>query len=114
MSTTPLETRLILVQTTSDDRSVLQRLADQCVLERRVACAQLYGPVDSTYVWQGKICHSQEFVLLMKSTELQYAGLEELIRKSHNYEVPEIIATPVVQCDSAYRHWWTESVSKRT
>jgi periplasmic divalent cation tolerance protein len=96
---------LLQVCTTLPSREEADAMARQLVQQRLAACVQLLGPLESTYHWQGKLEHSQEWLLLIKSTTAAYAALEEQIRKLHPYEVPEILALPVAIAHAAYLDW---------
>lgn len=98
-------TGVIQVFTTVDSIEAAQRIA-RTVVERRVAaCAQVMGPITSTYWWQGAIETAEEWLCIVKSTEELYTSLEGLIRESHPYDVPEILALPVSAGHAAYLDW---------
>ncbi len=75
------------------------------VAERLAACAQIFGPVTSVYRWQGQIEEAAEWYCLLKTSTAAYPGLETRIRSLHPYEVPEIIATPIVFAAGSYAAW---------
>ncbi len=69
------------------------------------ACVQVAGPIASTYRWQGAIETSQEWLCLAKTMKANYEALEAAIRELHPYEVPEILAFPIVAAHQAYLEW---------
>jgi periplasmic divalent cation tolerance protein len=69
------------------------------------ACVNILAPCTSVYRWQGEIQHGEEHPLLIKTVRGRYAELEAAIRASHPYELPEIIAVPVVDGLPAYLAW---------
>jgi periplasmic divalent cation tolerance protein len=78
------------------------------LVERQVAaCVNLLPGAESIYRWEGKVERAGEVVALIKTT--RYAGLEAAIRELHPYEVPEIVAVPVVAGLAAYLKWMGES-----
>ncbi len=77
---------------------------------RAAACAQLVGPISSTYWWEGSIETAEEWQILMKTTEERFPALEAAIRQAHSYDVPEIIVTPITNGGKDYLSW----VSKET
>jgi periplasmic divalent cation tolerance protein len=98
-------TGAIQVFTTVDSEEAANQIA-RAVVERRVAaCAQVLGPITSTYWWEGAIESSQEWLCLIKSTESRFAALEDAIREHHPYDVPEILSVPVSAGSSAYLDW---------
>jgi periplasmic divalent cation tolerance protein len=98
-------TDAIQVFTTIGNRHDADNLA-QALVERHLAgCVQIIGPITSTYRWQGEIESGQEWLCLVKTTKDKYDRLEAAIRELHPYEVPEILALPVVAGHQAYLDW---------
>ena len=86
------------------------RLAEALVGERLAACVNRIGPVQSTHRWQGAIESASETLLAIKTTAARYAELEARLRELHPYEVPEILATPVLGGLPEYLAWVRGSV----
>ncbi|MFJ5380758.1 divalent-cation tolerance protein CutA, partial [Cupriavidus sp. CER94] len=85
-----------MAMTNLPDEASAARVA-RAVLEARVAaCVNRLAPCQSEYWWQGKLEQAQEWPLLIKTTQGQYAALEAVIRAEHPYDVPELIAWPLV------------------
>lgn len=97
--------RVIQVLTTVDSREAADRIARGVVERRAAGCAQIAGPITSTYWWEGAIETAQEWLCITKSTEDAYPALEAAIRDLHPYDVPEILAVPVVAGNPAYTAW---------
>lgn len=98
-------TDFLQVVTTTDDKEDADRIARSLVEQRLAACAQVIGPISSTYHWQGAIENSQEWLCVAKTSRGCYAALERAIRQIHRYDVPEILATPVVAGSETYLDW---------
>jgi periplasmic divalent cation tolerance protein len=98
------------VTTTLPDQAAADRLATALVEERLAACAQVIGPVSSTYRWQGTIEHAVEWYCHLKTAVSRLPTLQKRIRELHPYEVPEIIALPIVDGDATYLRWIEETV----
>lgn len=98
----------ILVLTTVPEEKKGEALAEILVRERLAACATLSAPSRSFYWWKDKMCKDREFVLLIKTRSVLYSALEKKIKEEHPYEVPEIIALPVVKGSAAYLAWIDE------
>ncbi len=96
------------VTTTLPDQSAAEQMADSLVRERLAACAQVLGPVWSTYLWKGKVERSQEWFCHLKTTWLKRPELQRRIRELHTYEVPEIVALPISGGDEEYLRWIRE------
>ncbi|MGV8079067.1 MAG: divalent-cation tolerance protein CutA [Syntrophales bacterium] len=101
----------IQVVTTVENRDDAQRIARAVVEKRLAACAQVVGPVTSTYWWKGRIEEAEEWQCLLKTREDRFDALEQAIREIHPYEVPEIISMPLVQVSPAYREWLRQEIS---
>ncbi len=95
----------IQVQTTTERREEAEAIAGELVAQRLAACAQIVGPITSTYRWQGQVERAEEWLLLIKTTGAMYERVEEEIRRLHAYEVPEIIALPIERGSEAYLGW---------
>jgi len=98
------------VTTTLDSREAAARLASLLVEARLAACAQVTGPVASTYRWQGRTEHAAEWSCALKTTLARLPALEARIRAEHPYQVPEIVAVPIVAGDPAYLAWIEDGV----
>jgi len=96
---------ILLVITNLPDAQAAGRLARQLIEEQVAACVNQLAPCTSTYRWQGSIETATEIPLLIKTTRVAYPRLEQLIRAAHPYELPEIIAVPVIAGLPAYLDW---------
>jgi periplasmic divalent cation tolerance protein len=101
-------TNVIQVATTTGNREEAQRIAAELVDHRFAACVQISGPITSYYHWEGKLETSQEWLVTIKTTENRYDAVEQTIRQVHLYDVPEILATPVIAGSETYLNWVRE------
>ena len=100
----------IQVSTTAPSKEEADRIA-QTLVERRLAgCVQIMGPIESCYRWKGALERSAEWLCLVKTTRGNYAAVEAAILANHPYEVPEIVALPLVAGHAPYLAWLDESV----
>ncbi|ADW17668.1 CutA1 divalent ion tolerance protein [Desulfobulbus propionicus DSM 2032] len=97
-------TPYIQVVTTVADRTVAERLAAHLLEQRLAACVQI-TPCTSWYRWQGAIEQGEEMVCTVKSRRDLFPELCRAVRALHPYEVPEILASPVVDGGESYLHW---------
>jgi len=95
----------VQVVTTTASREDAERIARGLVEGRLAACVQVLGPVTSTYHWQGAIETSQEWLLVAKSRRDLYEAIEKAIRQAHPYQVPEILAVPILAGSADYLAW---------
>jgi periplasmic divalent cation tolerance protein len=102
----------IQVITTLEKREDADRIASAVVKNRVAACAQILGPIRSTYWWKGKVEEAGEWLLMMKTRGDLFSALEKEIRALHPYEVPEIIALPIVAGSPSYLKWIGDETKK--
>ncbi len=95
----------LLVVTNLPDRASAEKLAALLIERRLAACVNLLAPCGSVYRWRGEIQRDEEHPLLIKTAQDRYAEVEALIHANHPYELPEIIAVPIVRGLPAYLHW---------
>ena len=86
-------------------------MARTLVEERHAACAQVQGPIESTYRWEGRIERAAEWYCHLKTTLAAAPGLRARLRELHPYDTPEIIALPIVDGDPTYLRWIGASVT---
>ena len=98
-------TEYIQVSTTTERKAEAQRMASLLVDRKLAACAQIIGPITSTYRWQGKIRRSKEWLCLLKTPPRHYQAVEKVIKQNHSYELPEIIAVSIVEGNREYFRW---------
>ena len=73
--------------------------------ERLAACAQVVGPISSTYRWKGRIEQATEWYCNLKTTKTRLTALTARIRELHPYDLPEIIAIRIQDGDEEYLRW---------
>lgn len=95
----------IVVLNTCSTREEAERIARRLVELRLAACVNLIGGVRSVYHWQGKVDESEEVLLVIKSNRGLFPQLREALAREHSYEVPEVVALPVVDGSEAYLAW---------
>jgi periplasmic divalent cation tolerance protein len=95
----------IQVVTATATQQDAQKIATALVTQRLAACAQVLGPIRSTYRWKGQIESADEWLCLAKTLHTHYEAVQSAIRDLHSYEVPEIVATPLVAASEAYLAW---------
>jgi len=100
----------IQIYTTTDTIDIAQAISNKLVEERLAACAQVLGPITSTYWWQGKIETSQVWLCIIKSKKSLYKQIEDTIKSIHHYDVPEIIAVPITMGSKDYFNWLKKEI----
>lgn len=95
----------ILVLTNCPDEQSANQLALQLLEQKLAACVNIMPHVRSLYRWQGKIERADEITVLIKTARVHYAQLEQAIKDGHPYQVPEIIALPIIAGSFDYLNW---------
>ncbi len=106
--------QVILVLTNVPELVAAQLLARKLVESRLAACVNIMPAVQSIYRWQGQVDEATEVTLLIKTTQQQYDHLQQAILDIHPYDLPEIIATPIVAGHAPYLHWIAAETTKDT
>jgi periplasmic divalent cation tolerance protein len=96
------------VQTTTDSRAEAIELSRAAVEARLAACAQVAGPIASTYWWDNAVQREEEWLVLLKLPADRYPELAAFLNERHSYDEPEIIAVPIVAGSAAYLAWVSE------
>jgi periplasmic divalent cation tolerance protein len=107
----PSENRCLVVLCNCPDGEPAARIARVLVEEGLAACVNRLPGLVSNYRWQGRIEEDTETLLLVKTTADRLAALTGRITALHPYELPEIIAVPVVGGLEQYLDWVRTSVS---
>jgi periplasmic divalent cation tolerance protein len=105
-------TDLILVLTTVPEEEA-EALARTLVEERLAACVNRVPGLRSTYRWRGQVERADEELLIIKSRADLFASLKHRIVELHSYDVPEIIALPIIEGSEPYVRWLDEEIAKR-
>ncbi|NMC80261.1 MAG: divalent-cation tolerance protein CutA [Chloroflexi bacterium] len=105
-----MEARYVVVFITVPDDETAQQVTDALLEKRLVACVNRVAPVHSAYIWEGAIQRDEEILLICKTrAELVEEQLVPVVRSVHPYEVPEIIALPILGGHGAYLNWIDEA-----
>jgi periplasmic divalent cation tolerance protein len=96
---------VVAVQVTAPSWQVADDLGQAALAARLAACAQVSGPIRSTYWWRGQLQQADEWVCTCKTTARRFDELAALLRGAHPYDVPEVVATAVVAGDPDYLAW---------
>ena len=105
-----MDNKYIQISTTVAKKSDAERIA-RILLQRKLsACVQIIGPITSIYRWKGKLEKSKEWLCILKTKSSLYKKVEDAIKHSHPYEIPEIIATPIIQGSKTYIEWMNKEM----
>lgn len=96
--------KLIVIETTYPNLESAKNLAKILLSEKLAACIHFHA-VESMYVWREKIENDQEFLMRIKTKNSLYESIEKVIKKHHEYKVPEIIVLPIEKAEEEYSLW---------
>ena len=102
---------ILLVLTNMPDQTSAALLAESLVTQNLAACVNILAPCQSIYTWQGKLEHTAEVPMLIKTSQTRYNALEAAILKAHPYELPEIITINVDGGLPQYLQWVNTQLS---
>lgn len=103
------DTDMVVVSVACGSDDEANNLARLMIEHRLAACVQSHA-ITSTYLWQDKVETSAEIMLTIKTHVSKLPALKALVKAHHSYEVPEIIAVPVVWASEDYARWLREGV----
>jgi periplasmic divalent cation tolerance protein len=104
---------VLMVITNLPDRAKAEEVAEALVAQGVAACINILAECTSIYQWEGKLNHTKEVPLLIKTTRAAYPRLESALRNVHPYELPELIAVPVTAGLPAYLNWVAQETQPR-
>lgn len=100
----------IVVLITAASYEEAEKIASSLVSRKLAACVNIIDDVESFFWWKGKLDRAEEVLLIIKSKQAVFKKIVTQVKKLHSYEVPEIIALPIIVGDEKYMDWLNESV----
>lgn len=100
----------IVVLNTCGSEDEAERLARLLIARRLAACVSVVPRLRSFYRWNGAVESSEEWLLLIKSSRPLFEQLRAALEEAHSYEVPEVLALPVVDGSAPYLEWLETSL----
>jgi periplasmic divalent cation tolerance protein len=95
----------IVVLITSSSPEEAHKIAESLVNGKKAACVNIVPRVDSLFWWEGKLESARESLLLVKTKASLFPEIISLVKEIHSYEVPEIIALPIIAGNEDYLKW---------
>jgi periplasmic divalent cation tolerance protein len=108
MSETP-STEVIVVFITAPNEKEAAGIARSLVESKLAACVNIIKNIRSIYSWQGNIEDDSEVLMIVKTKKGLFSALSSRIRELHSYDVPEIIALPLIDGSEDYIKWLLDS-----
>ena len=95
----------IIILVTAKDKEEAEKISQLLLKERLIACANIVGPVTSFFHWSGQTEKAEECLIVMKSRRDLFAQVAEHVKRLHSYEVPEVLAFPIIDASKPYLDW---------
>jgi periplasmic divalent cation tolerance protein len=98
----------LVVLVTTDSAANAEYLAETLVREKLAACVNVLPGIVSIYSWEDGVQHDSEVLMLVKTRRPLVKKLIARLQALHSYDVPEIIALPIVAGSEPYLRWLTD------
>jgi len=95
----------LVVFITTSSYEEARKIADALVDRKKAACVNIVPRVNSLFRWKGKIEEAEESLMVVKTRAELFPDVVSLVKSIHSYEVPEIIALPIVEGNPDYLEW---------
>jgi|ERR1051326_4383202 periplasmic divalent cation tolerance protein len=102
----------IVVFSTCASAEEARRIAADLIGQRLAACVNLLPPIRSVYHWKDAIEDGEETLMMIKSSRPLFERLKAAIVRLHSYDVPEIIALPIVDGNASYLAWMDKELAQ--
>jgi periplasmic divalent cation tolerance protein len=100
-----------IVLSTAGNEHNRQQIINGLLAGELAACIQTM-PIHSHYVWQGNVCHEEEWLLVIKTRRDLYPDVESKIIELHDYDVPQVVQVPIIDGFNPYLTWLSQSTLK--
>lgn len=101
----------IIIYCTVPDKNEAKEIAKTLVQKKLAACVSIVDKLNSVFSWDGKICEETEFLLMIKTSRELFGRIKPLIEEMHMYNIPEIIAIPIIAGSEDYINWIEHEIS---
>ena len=101
--------KIVIFVTTSSEEEA-RKISGLLLGQRKAACVNVVPKVDSSFWWQGKLDSAQESLLIIKTRASLLPEIIALVKEVHSYEVPEVIALPIIGGNQDYLKWLDDEV----
>jgi len=100
----------IIIFITASSFAEAQKISEGLLKEKLIACANITREVKSFFWWEGKLDNAEEVLLILKSRRKLLPKIIKTVKSLHSYQVPEIIALPIIGGNKDYLQWVGDSI----
>lgn len=105
-----LEPICVVITSVGTEQQAVE-ISEEMVVRRLATCVNIIPCLRSVYRWKGKICTDSEYLLYIKTRMSLFEQVSDAIRELHSYELPEILALPVLAAEPAFQQWVVDTAS---
>lgn len=102
---------IIIIFITTATEEEAHSIAELLLNQKKAACVNIVPRVSSQFWWEGKLNSAQESLLIVKTKSSLLPEITDLVKGVHSYDIPEIIALPIVGGNEDYLQWIEKNVS---
>jgi periplasmic divalent cation tolerance protein len=95
----------VVIFITASSYEEAHKISEALVGQKKAACVNIVSKVNSIFTWKGKLEESEESLLIVKTRAKLFQDVVTLVKWLHSYEVPEIIALPIIEGNPDYLEW---------
>jgi len=100
----------VVILITTKDVPEAKKIAQALLNKKVIACANIVKDIQSLFWWKGKVDKAKEVLMIIKSKKEHFQKIIKIVKSLHSYDVPEIIALPIVAGNKDYLKWIEEVV----
>ncbi len=100
----------IMIMVTCASKEEARKISERLLAKRLIACANILSKIESRYWWKGKLNSAAELLVTMKTVRPNFKKIEIEVKRLHSYEVPQIIAVPIVLGSRDYLDWISQNI----
>lgn len=108
-----METDFIIILVTCVSKKEAENIVNALLKKRLIACGNIISGVESKFWWSGRIDKAKEILILLKARKKDFKKIGKEIKRIHSYEVPEVIAIPIISGNEKYLDWLKEETCAR-
>ena len=95
----------IVIYCTVPNKKEGREIAKKLLEKKLVACVNIIDKIESIFSWDGELCEEHEALMIIKTKKELFDKVNAMIQGLHSYNVPEVIALPMVEADEQYLKW---------
>jgi len=99
---------MIIVYVTCKDKHEAEKISRILLEKKLIGCANIF-PIDSMYLWKGKIVRDKEYAIIAKALMRKHRDIHKEIKKHHSYTIPSIDIIPT-KANKEFVRWLKEEL----